>query len=481
MRQINLKAILKIVGLILLITSASFLFCIPVALFYDETLWPFLLSSLVTLVPGLILYFLIRYSLNEKVSTREGYLSVTLAWVTMVLCGTLPYLFSGTITDFIRALFESVSGYTTTGATIIADVESVPRSILFWRSLTHWIGGIGIILLVIIVLPTLKIGGYNLFSLESSLKQKILPKTKSIAMTFLMIYLAISAAEFIILLIGGLDVFEGICITFGTVATGGFSVRNTSLAEFSPFLQYVVAIFMFLSASSYFLYFFMIKKEFSKVKENEELWFYVFFVTASVVFVTLTLYFGTERDFSTSLRHSFFQVIAQITTTGFATSDYMAWPAIGWFFMFLLLFAGGSTGSSTGGIKMARHLIALKNMKFVFMRLQHPNAIFPIKLNNRIVPENINIMMLLFIFIFLIVFLAGALLMMITGIPVNEAAAASVTAMSNVGPGLGASGNMGNFSSFNDVSLMIMSFLMLIGRLEIFTILALFTRSFWNN
>ncbi len=481
MRQINFKAILKIVGLILLITSASFLFCIPVALVYDETLWPFLLSSVVTLVPGLMLYFLIRYSLKEKVSTREGYLSVTLAWVTMVLCGTLPYLFSGIITDFIRALFESVSGYTTTGATITADVESVPRSILFWRSLTHWIGGIGIILLVIIVLPTLKIGGYSLFSLESSLKQKILPKTKSIAMTFLMIYLAISAAEFIILIIGGLGVFEGICITFGTVATGGFSVRNTSLAEFSPFLQYVVAIFMFLSASSYFLYFFMIKKEFSKVKENEELWFYVFFVTASVVFVTLTLYFGTERDFSTSLRHSFFQVIAQITTTGFATSDYMAWPAIGWFFMFLLLFAGGSTGSSTGGIKMARHLIALKNMKFVFKRLQHPNAIFPIKLNNRIVPENINVMMLLFIFIFLIVFIAGALLMMITGIPVKEAAAASVTAMANVGPGLGASGNMGNYTSFNDVSLMIMSFLMLIGRLEIFTILALFTRSFWNN
>ena len=481
MRQINLKAILKIVGLILLITSVSFLFCIPVALFYDETLWPFLLSSVVTLVPGLMLYFLIRYSLNEKVSTREGYLSVTLAWLTLVLCGALPYLFSGVITDFIKALFESTSGYTTTGASIIADVESVPKSILFWRSLTHWIGGIGIILLVIIVLPTLKIGGYNLFSLESSLKQKILPKTKSIAMTFLMIYLAISAAEFIILLIGGLGVFEGICITFGTVATGGFSVRNTSLAEFSPFLQYVVAIFMFLSASSYFLYFFMIKKEFRKIRENEEFWFYVFFVTASMVFVTLTLYFGTGRDFSTSLRHSFFQVIAQITTTGFATTDYMAWPAIGWFFMFLLLFAGGSTGSSTGGIKMARHLIALKNMKFVFRRLQHPNAIFPIKLNNRIVPENINIMMLLFIFIFLLVFLAGALLMMISGIPVNEAVAASVSAMANVGPGLGSAGNMGNYTSFNDVSLMIMSFLMLIGRLEVFTIMALFTRSFWKN
>lgn len=481
MRYINFRSLLKILSLILIIVSFTYLLCVPVALIYNEPLQPFLASFLVTIIPGLLIYFLMRAPLEEKVTTREGYLSVTLSWFMLSLAGTLPYLFSGAIPDFVRALFESVSGYTTTGSSIIADVEILPRSMLFWRSLTHWIGGIGIILLVIIVLPTLKVGGYNLFSLESSVKQKIFPKTKSMALTFLVIYLVISLTEVIFLLIGGLGLFESICITFGTVATGGFSIRNTSLADFSPYLQYVVAIFMFMSAASFILYFFLINREFKRIKQNEELWFYIFFTTAAVVFITLTLYFRTERDFSTSFRHSFFQVIAQITTTGFATTDYMKWPAIGWFFMFLLLFAGGSTGSTTGGIKMARHLIALRNIKSVFLRLQHPNLVIPIKLNGKVIPDSINMMMMLFIFIYLIIFLIGTLLLMITGLPVNEAAAASVTAMSNVGPGLGASGNMGNFSAFNDPALGIMTILMLIGRLELFTFLAIFTRSFWRN
>jgi trk system potassium uptake protein TrkH len=481
MRYINFRSLLKILSLILIIVSFTYLLCIPVALIYNEPLQPFLASFLVTVIPGLLIYFPMRAPLEEKVTTREGYLSVTLSWFLLSCAGTLPYLFSGTIPDFVKALFESVSGYTTTGSTVLTDVEILPRSILFWRSLTHWVGGIGIILLVIIVLPTLKVGGYNLFSLESSVKQKILPKTKSMALIFLEIYLGISVAEVIFLTIGGLGLFESICITFGTVATGGFSIRNTSLADFSPYLQFVVAVFMFMSAASFILYFFLLKREFKRIKQNEELWFYIFFTTASVVFITLILYFRTERDFATSFRHSFFQVIAQITTTGFATTDYMKWPALGWFFMFLLLFAGGSTGSTTGGIKMARHLIALRNMKSVFMRLQHPNLVIPIKLNGKVIPDNINIMMMLFIFVYVIIFLIGTLLIIFTGIPVKEAAGASVTAMSNVGPGLGASGNMGTFGHFNDPALGIMTILMLIGRLELFTFLAIFTRSFWKN
>lgn len=481
MRYINFRSLLKILSLILIIVSLTYLFCIPVALIYKEPLEPFLLSLVVTLLPGLLVYFLIPSSINEKVTTREGYLSVTLSWIILSLAGTLPYIFSGTVPNFIHAFFESVSGYTTTGSSIMSDVEILPRSVLFWRSLTHWIGGIGIILLVIIILPTLKVGGYNLFSMESSLKQKILPKTKSMAYTFLAIYLVISTAETVLLLAGGLGLFESICITFGTVATGGFSIRNASLSEFSPYLQYVVAIFMFMAASSFILYYFILKREFRRIRENEELWFYIFFITASVVFITLTLYFRTDRDFSTSFRHSFFQVIAQITTTGFATTDYMKWPAIGWFFMFLLMFAGGSTGSTTGGIKMARHMLALRNMKSIFLRLQHPNLVTPIRLNGKIVPDNINMMMMMFIFIFIIIFLIGTLILIITGIPVNEAAGASASAMSNVGPGLGASGNMGNYSAFNSPALITMSILMLIGRLELFTFLAIFTRSFWKN
>ncbi len=481
MTNINLKSLINLAGLILIIIGAFFCLCIPVALIFSESVFPFIYPALITLIPGLLLYFILKSPLKERISVREGYLSVTIAWIILTTCGTLPYFFSGVITNFPEAWFESTSGFTTTGASILADVESVPKSILFWRSLTHWIGGIGIILLVIIILPTLKIGGYNLFSLESSVKQKIFPKTKSIANTFLLIYLLITILEVAFLLIGGLSFFESICTTFGTVATGGFTIRNNSLADYSPYLQYVVGIFMFLSAINFINYFLLIKRDFSKIKENDELWFYVFFTTAAVVFITLTLYFATDRDFSTSFRHSFFQVIAQITTTGCATTDYMKWPELGWSFMFILLFAGGCTGSTTGGIKMARHLLALKNIKSLFLRLSHPNVVTPIKLNGKIVPENINLMMLLFTFIYILIFLIGAIVMTISGIPVSEAAGASVTAMSNVGPGLGASGNMGNFAAFNHFAVVTMTIEMLIGRLEIFTILALFTRSFWKN
>lgn len=481
MTSINIKSLVKIASLILIIISVFFIACTAVALIYGEPLKPFLLSAAITLVPGILLFIFIPSSINERVTVRDGYLAVTVSWLLMTCCGTFPYLISGTIHNFPHAWFESTSGFTTTGASILPEVESLPRSILFWRSLTHWIGGLGIILLVIIILPKLKVGGYNLFSLESSVKQKILPKTKSIAITFLIIYLVISTAEVILLLLGGLDLFESICITFGTVATGGFSIRNTSLVTFSPYLQYVVAVFMFLSATSFIIYYLLIKKDFRKIRENDEFWFYIFFVTASVVFVTLILHFTIEPEFRTAFRHSFFQVIAQITTTGFATTDYMKWPEVGWSFMFLLLFAGGCSGSTTGGIKMARHLITFKNIRGVLLRLFHPNVIIPVKLNNRIVPDSINTMVLLFIFIYIIIFLLGTFSMALTGIPIEEAAGASASAMSNVGPGLGTSGNMGNYSNFNMVSVIIMTFLMIIGRLELFTFLAIFSKSFWKR
>jgi len=381
----------------------------------------------------------------------------------------------------VNILFETTSGFTTTGASILSDVEALDKSILFWRSLTHWIGGIGIILLVIIILPSLKIGGYNLFSLESSLKEKILPKTKSIAYRVALIYLGLTVAEIVLLMLGGMNPFDSICHSFGSVATGGFSTKNTSLAGYSPYIQYVAGIFMFLAATSYVVFYYLVKGNFSRIKYNEEFWFYIFFVTACVVFVTLILYFRTERTFELSFRHAFFQVISQISCTGFATTDYMTFPYIGWFLMFLIMFSGGSTGSTTGGIKMARHLIALKNLKNTFVKLQHPNAVLQIRLNGRMVPDNIVNQMTVFISLYLMIFLTGTVLMQLSGISVMEAAGASATSMAGIGPGLGASGNMGNFAHFNFSAKLVMMLLMIIGRLELFTFIAIFTKSFWRN
>ena len=481
MSTINFKSVLKIIGLILVISASSFLLCIPVALLYSEPVAPFLLSFATAFVPGAVMYFFIHGGIHEKVTPREGYLSVTMGWLVLGLSGTLPYLYSGEVRGFVNMIFESVSGYTTTGATMLADVEVLSRSLLFWRSLTHWIGGIGIILLVIIVLPSLKVGGYSLFSLESSLKQKILPRTKSIAQAVLVIYTVITVAETILLTAGGMDLFDSICHTFGTVATGGFSTHNSSISGYSNYIQYVIAFFMFLSAASYVVLYFIIKRNFTRVKENEELWFYIFFTTAAVVSVTLVLYFNTGRSFEEAFRHSLFQVISTISTTGYATTDYTFWPPTALVLIFLLIFAGGSTGSTTGGIKMARHLIALKNLRNVTVRLQHPNAIMPVKLNGQVVPDSLNSLMTVFIQLYILIFIGGMIIMLISGIPAEEAAGASATSLSCVGPGLGASGNMGNYAHFNGTAKITMVLLMIIGRLEIFTIAALFTRAFWRK
>lgn len=465
----------------MIIIAISFLCCIPVALIYSESLYPFLWPSLIVLVPGLLLFILIPKPLDEKLNIREGYLSVAVSWILLSLLGTMPYLFSGSVPRFINAFFETMSGFTTTGATVIGNVEILPKSILFWRSLTHWIGGVGVILLVIVILPNMKAGGYHLFTLESSMKQKILPKTKSIAFTILLIYLSMTLLEVILLRLGDMNLFDSICHSFGTVSTAGFSTRNTSISEFSPYIQWVIGVFMFLGGISYIVYYFLVKRELKKIAGFEELWFYVFFVTAATVLVTLILYTGTDRNLAMSIRHGYFQVISQITGTGFATTDYMLWPHAGWFIMILLMPAGGCTGSTTGAIKMARHLIAIRNLAVVFQRFQHHHAVIPIKINNRTIPDNLNITILSFILLYVALTIAGMIAIHFTGVPLIEAVGASTSAISNVGPGLGASGNFGHYNDFTDSAKIIMTALMLIGRLEIFTILALFTRSFWKN
>jgi trk system potassium uptake protein TrkH len=465
----------------MLIEAISFLACLPVALIYNEPLQPFLLSSVITGLLVLMLRFITRKTDTRLISNRDTFLVVTIAWIIFSAAGTLPFILSDTIPSFINAFFESASGFTTTGASILREVESLPYSILFWRSLTHWIGGIGIIVLVILILPSLKVTGYQLFSLESSMKERIHPKTKGIISRILFIYLGLTVLQILFLVLGDMNLFDSICTSFGTVATGGFSTKNLSLSEYSAYVQFVTAIFMILGATSYVVYYYTLVGNFRKVIKNEEFWFYIFFITASVVIVTLILYFKSDRNFDLAFRHAFFQVASQISCSGFATTDYTAFPSIGVFIMFLLMFSGGCTGSTTGGIKMARHLISIKNLKNTFIKIQHPNAVIPIKLNGRMVPEGVVNQVTVFITLYILVFLAGSILMQVTGISAIESAGASATCLANIGPGLGASGNMSNFAHFNGTSKVIMSFLMILGRLELFTFLIVFTRSFRRN
>lgn len=478
MRLINPVHIARVLSSILLIEAAAILVCLPVSVIYREPAGPFIWSAAICCLIGGFLWFLTRRADTRQITNRDTYLVVTSAWLMISLAATLPYLIGKTIPNFTDALFEATSGLSTTGASILREVESLPRSILFWRSLTHWIGGIGIIVLVILVLPSLKVTGYQLFSLESSMKEKIHPKAKGVVYRILLIYVGLTAFETIFLLLGGMDLFDSLCHSFGTVATGGFSTRNTSMAGFSPYLQYVVAIFMILAATSYVVYYHLIKGSLRRVIANEELWVYLFTVTAAVSVVTIIIFTGTDRNFSLSFRHAFFQVASQISCSGFATTDYMTFPPLGWFIMFLLMFSGGSTGSTTGGIKIARHIIFFKNIRNSFIKLHHPNAVVPVKLNGHAVPEIVVNQTMVFISLYLVVFIVGVLILQISGISIIESAGATATSMAGIGPGLGLSGNMGNYAHFNPAAKITMAFLMIIGRLELFTFITVFTRSF---
>jgi trk system potassium uptake protein len=480
MKLINPLLIIRILSTILLIETISFLFCLPVAFIYKESPSPFLLSAGFTILFSIIFYFISRGADSEKFSNRDGFLSVTLSWVIFSLLGALPYLLSGTIPSFINAFFESTSGLSTTGSSILQDVEVLPFSILFWRSLTHWIGGIGMIVILIIVLPSIRATGYQLFALESSMKEKIHPKTKAIVFRVLFIYLGLTLAEIILLNIGDMNLFDSICHSFATVATGGFSTKNDSLAYYSSYSQYIVMAFMFLAGTSQVIYYYIVKLNFKRIKQNEELWFYISVVLISGTIASLILHLNSARTFEETFREGFFQVISIITCTGFTSADYLVWPGAALMLIFLLMFAGASTGSTGGGIRMARHLIVLKNIKNIFVKLKHPKSISFIKLNGKSVPENTNISILSFVVLYLFIFVVGTIIIVITGVDPITASSSAATCMAGIGPGLGTVGPMSNFAGLPEFSKVVLILLMIIGRLEIITVFTIFTRTFWR-
>ena len=480
MKLINPLLILRILSTILLIETISYLLCLPVVFINKESSSPFLFSAAITIVLSAIFYFVSRDADSTKFSNRDGFLAVTFSWVVFSLLGALPYLFSGTIPRFIDAFFESTSGFSTTGSSILKNVEILPFSILFWRSLTHWIGGIGIIVILIIVLPSIKATGYQLFSLESSMREKIHPKTKAIVFRVLFIYLGLTLAEIILLNLGDMNLFDSICHSFGTVATGGFSTKNNSLLHYSSYSQYIVMMFMFLAGTSQVIYYYLIKFNFKKVKQNEELWFYISVVLIAGAIATIILHVNSARTFEESFRDGFFQIISIITCTGFTSTNYLLWPGAAVLLIFLLMFSGASTGTTGGGIRMARHLIVIKNIKNVFIKLNHPKSITFIKLNGKSVSENTNISILSFVVLYLFLFVLGTVIVVITGVDPVTASSSVATSMAGIGPGLGAVGPGSNFASMPEVSKVVLSLLMIIGRLEIITVFTIFTRTFWK-
>ncbi len=471
-----------IIGKSLFILAGALFASSMVAIVFSEPVKPFVISGIIAASFGFSLY-LFRNQRKEDISLtkKDASFIVTFSWIFFSLIGSLPYLISNSIPGFTNAIFESVSGFTTTGASILTDIEILPKSILFWRSLTHWIGGIGIIMLVIVIMPSLHMGSYNLFTFESSVQEKIQPKIKSVGKRLLLIYLILTVTEIVLLMLGKMSLFESVCHSFGTVATGGFSPKNSSIINYSPYIQYVIAVFMLLAGVNFVIHYYLFKRDFGKVKENEELRFYLSVVFVIGMILTFSLYFTMDKTFEESFREAFFQIISIITCTGFASADYLLWPSFAWMIIFLAMFLGGSTGSTAGGIKMARHLVLLKNINRFFLQLRSPHAIFNLKLNNKVVSDENNRTILAFIVLYFIIFAFSTIFLVYLGNDGKTAGSAVATCMAGIGPGIGTVGPVSNFAHLTDGSKMMLSSLMILGRLEIYTLLILFVPKFWRT
>lgn len=480
MKKINFRIVLKLLSYIFLIEACAFAVCLVVALIYREPITPFLFAILIAAVPYLIFRFFVPTKADHEIQNHDALFSVVLGWFLMALLGVMPYIFSGGIPHFVDAFFESASGFTTTGSSILTNIEEQTRSVLFWRSLTHWIGGIGIISLVVIILPSLDIGGYRIFSLESSIQEKIHPRIKTVGRSLLTIYLLLTFSQVFLMMLGGMNLFESLCHAFGTVATGGFSPKNTSLMGYSPYIQYVVTIFSVFAAMNFLVHYNLMKGNFKKAFTNEEFQFYLKVIVISGFIVMAILLLQTDKSLENAFRNSFFYVVSIICGTGYATEDYMLWPTPAWIALFLLISAGGCTGSTSGGIKMARHLLVLRNIKSLLYKTVHRNGVYPIKLNGFVLSEENNRAIVSFVLLYLVVFMVMAFLLVLDGLDVAGAASSAATSLANVGPGIGSVGPVANFAHLHDFSKLVMSFGMIIGRLELLTFFALFTPAFWK-
>tara|TARA_B100001175_G_scaffold23006_1_gene17201 strand:+ start:1509 stop:2969 length:1461 start_codon:yes stop_codon:yes gene_type:complete len=456
------------------------------------------LSATIVIISGLFLMSFFKNN-SRKINKRDGYLIVTIGWLTMVFSGMVPYYLTDSITYFPNLLFETMSGYTTTGSTILNDVEALPKSIIFWRSMTHWLGGMGIIVLAIAILPLLGIGGMQLFSAEAPgtgiSSDKIHPRISDTAKRLWMIYVGLTIAETILLNFAGMSFFDAINNSMSNIASGGFSSKNESIGYWNnmPFVQYIIIIFMFLAGTNFILIYFGLTGKIKKIIQNTEFKWYVSFISVFTIIVTTVLFISVDLNetdifhpqvygkFESSFRHALFQVVAITTTTGFVTGDFISWTPFITMFFFGIMFLGGSSGSTSGGVKILRHLILIKNGILEFKRSLHPNAIIPLRHNNSVVEKPIVIHVLAFFILYLILFIIGAGVLSLLGLDFISAIGGAASSIGNVGPALGTLGPLNNFDSLPVLAKYWCSFLMLVGRLELFTVLILFTPFFWKD
>ncbi|MEQ8200453.1 MAG: TrkH family potassium uptake protein [Syntrophomonadaceae bacterium] len=483
--MIRPAVVLGNLGRIILIIGIAMLTCLAWTVPYHEAVTiPILEAAAVTIGCGL--FFHLSTSQKDTINFREGFLLVSTAWIVASLFGSLPYMFSGYLPSFFDAFFETVSGFTTTGASVVSDIESWPKGLVFWRCLTQWLGGIGIIALFVAVINTLGSRAKQLFKAEvpGPVSDLLSPRISENARILWITYLVLSILCAITFYIFGMDTFDAICHTFATLSTGGFSTKNVSITFYpNPMLQWSVTLFMFLGGVNFALHFFCFKKRSPLVYlRNAEFRLYGLIIVVASLLVFLNL-----RDkwavagIEGTLRAAFFQIVSLITTTGFATTDFSLWPPLSLALLLMMMFVGGCSGSTAGSIKPGRYLIIINRTFIELKKMVHPKAVFPLRFGGMMVKEDLLINVLQFFFLYMGFALLGTLIMAALGLDFLSSLSATATCLGNCGPGLGLVGPMSNFSFIPDVGKFTLSILMLIGRLEIYPMLVLLLPSFWHE
>ncbi|WP_296638174.1 potassium transporter TrkG [Polaribacter sp.] len=498
MNNLNFKIIYRFLGITAILNGCFMFIAFPFSLFSNEQeAWGILNAGIITIFIGLLLFFFNKPA-HKNIQKKEGYLIVTLGWLILSITGMLPYLLSGAIPSISNAFFETISGYSTTGSSILTDIESMPRGILFWRSATHWIGGMGIIVLTIAILPLLGIGGMQLFMAEAPgpSADKLHPRITDTAKRLYLIYVVLTFAEFFLLKAAGMTWFDAINHAMATVSTGGFSTKNSSIAFYNnaPIIQYIILFFMFVAGTNFILTYFALKGKVRKVYESEEFRYYFFGVFSISILIAMIIIFFKDETMVTSLshpeifgktesaiRHALFMVTSVVTTTGFVSADFTMWNYFATAIFFALFFTGGSAGSTSGGVKVVRHIVMLKNSFLEFKKALHPNAILPVRYDGKAVNQTIVFNIISFFIIYMLIFIMASVTLTLLGLDFISALGAAASSLGNIGPAIGSVSPVDNFARLSAPAKWFCSFLMLIGRLELFTVLILFTPLFWRK
>ncbi len=478
----NRRMVLNTVGHIILAEAALLLLPAIVSVIYmEKCLWAFLITIGIALSLGLLLKFTTKPD-SKVIYAKEGFVIVTYAWLLMSAIGALPFVISGEIPHFIDAFFETVSGFTTTGASILTDVESMSHGLLFWRSFTHWIGGMGVIVFVMAIIPNITDRSMNIMKAEvpGPTVGKLVPKARDTAKILYLIYIALTLVMIVMLLFGGMPLFDSIVHTFGTAGTGGFGIKSTSIGEYTPYCQWVITVFMLVFSVNFNLYYLVLLGKFKSVLKSTELWFFIGLVIISIAVITTNIRVN-YTTFEETLRYSSFQVATIISTTGYATTNFNAWPGLSKAILFMLMFIGGCAGSTAGGLKNARVVMLLKTIHRELKKMVHPRSVRAISMEDKRVDEQTLSGVTSYFAIYAICIMGIFVIISFEPFGIETNLSATVACFNNVGPGFGAVGPNGSYAEYTYFTKVVLSLAMLLGRLEIFPLILGINPTVWKK